>query len=137
MSIEAIDRGDLPPNWDPEKKERTWVHHVQTGDRGWFVKRNGKTVVHLDRPVEALRPTDGFVIDTEYRPLNRTQIAKVQFAADQELCKAMGIRLSTQKTWADLTSKEKILWLNEGPDDPVQRAKLFKFIHGAIGDLAR
>jgi len=110
-------KGEEADHYDPKVHERRWYSHARTGDRAYFVKREGRECVRLDRPNEELiRPLGPeWKEDHETRPLNMSQLARICYAADQELCKALGER-SLMKDWLSLRDEEMHAWMSgQGP----------------------
>ena len=130
--------------WDPKPTERIWFSHARTGDRAYLVKRQDKEMVKLDRPGTGqpeemlLRPLDSsWKEDLEHRPINMSQLARVAYAADQELCKAIGER-TYLKDWLSLRDEEMHRWMSGiGPGKPPARAELYKSIWGTLKELAK
>ena len=123
---EAVD-GQLPPEWDPPEDERVWYRHSQTGDRGYHVRRQGRDMVRLDRPNEEItRPMSGSLwsVDKDHRPLTRMHTARIAFGCDSLLRQALG-SMRGEKDWNNLSEKQRIFWMNEGPEIPLINAQLY------------
>lgn len=118
-------------NWDPAPNERAYYRSVGNGDRGYLVRRNGIDSVKLDRPMQDIvRPfkEHEWAPEKEQRPLNPIEKARIAYAADQELCRAIGLIRGSRKTWLDISDDMRIQWTNDGPERPEIRVKLFAMI---------
>lgn len=113
-------------HWDPHPGERRYYTNATTGDRGYLVRRDGRDAIRLDVPgVEKVsRLGDAWVADHAHRPLNVSQLAMVVYAADQELCRVLGMH-SKLKKWLDLSESERARWIQgEPPKGPEIRVKM-------------
>lgn len=121
--------------------ERRWFRSSRDGERGYLVERDGEMYVKLDRPNEEIlrsyRADGEWVPDVERRPLSHGQIAKVCFEADKELCRALGMYQFTKKTWLDLSDKERIAWMEKGPQKTPERKALWSAIMMLLEPLTR
>ena len=81
-------------DWDPTPDQRTYYRSAEDGQRAYLVKRNGKDMVRLDRPMEEiLRPLDGsWRPDTQTYPFTAHQVAEVAFAADRAVAERRAFR---------------------------------------------
>lgn len=126
-------------DWDPPEAGRTYYRHAGTKDLGWMVRRGGRQMIRLDRGphVEVLRPftESEWVPDKEHRPLNRIQVAKVCFAADKELCMALGLHKEGKREWIDLSQEDRKHWMHDGPATPKVREVVFERIRDALEHL--
>lgn len=126
-------------DWDPKEGEETWYRSVQTGDKGYLVKRAGKDWIHLDRPNDpsAQQPYDPmkWVVDKETRPLTAMSCTQVAQAADQVLCRALGLYDKAGKDWLSMPEKTRIAWMRQGPKKPEIRRKLYLAIRATLADL--
>ncbi len=133
-------KGEESDHYDPRPGERRWYSHARTGDRAYFVKREGRECVRLDRPNEELiRPLGPeWKEDHETRPLNMSQLARICYVADQELCKALGEQ-SLMKDWLSLRDEEMHAWMSgKGPTKgPKDRAKLYRSNWDTLKGIAR
>lgn len=126
-------------NWDPHPGERRWYTHAQTGDRGYLVKRDGKDCIRRDIPGEERvhKLSEAWVCDHAHRPLNPAQLAMVAYAADQELCRVLGLH-SKLKKWIDLHERDRAMWIQGvGPKQPEIRAKLHAVVWETLKELAK
>ena len=126
-------------NWDPHPGERRWYTHVQTGDRGYLVRRDGKDAIRKDVPGQELisKLSDHWQADHSARPLSPSQLASVAYAADQELCRVLGLH-SKLKKWIDLHERDRALWIQGvGPKQPEIRAKLHAVVWETLKELAK
>lgn len=134
--LPEVDKGT---DWDPEPGEETWYRDVQTGDRGYLVKRAGRDWIHLDRPNDptAQWPFDPlkWVVDKEDRPLTSLACAQVAQVADSVLCRALGLHDKARKDWLSMPEKTRIAWMKEGPKKPAIRRKLYLAIRATLADL--
>lgn len=144
MTSDLANVGLLPEvekgvDWDPEKGEETWYRNIQTGDRGFLVKRAGRDWVRLDRPNDptAQQPFDAMKwrVDKEHRPLTSMACAQVAQAADAVLCRALGLYDKAGKDWLSLGEKTRLSWMKQGPKDPKIRRKLYVQIRAVLADL--
>lgn len=122
---------ELPDNWDPPAGERLYYRDIRTGDLGYMVRRNGRDLIRMDRPAqEILRQfsTLQFTPDNDYRPISKVIIQKIAFVADRELCRALGMHNLAAKPWDSLKQKEQVDWLENGPQHPEVRQKLYQAI---------
>lgn len=131
---------ELPDEWDPEVKERTYFRDITTGDLGWLVRREGKPHIKLDRPMQdickPMRPGQ-WKEENEHRPLTKYQIGMVTWAADQALCLPLGYHGEIGTEWGDLTDRQRIAWCKDGPDtDSVERKKAFGVLWECLAPLA-
>jgi hypothetical protein len=123
---------NVPEN--PAAGERVYVRNRRSLERGYLVKRGGNVVVKLDRGennlgYEQLFPNnEEWEPDVDKHPLTKAQVAQICWAADQELCRVIGIRRATmsrpgENHWLSLPDKERIAMCNGvGPKDPPIRA---------------
>lgn len=114
--------------------KRVWVRHIETGDLGYKVEEDGKTLVVLDRPNEVIKKP--YVerlwnIDKDRRPLNQAQLALIAHAADGHLCKALGSHTVNKGDWNMLSDQERIRWMEGGPSKGV-RKRLYEAIMWAL-----
>ncbi len=116
--------------YEPEPHDRIWYRHVNTGDRGYLVKRAGKERIRYDRPAEDLHvPKDGkWKPDDEDKPFTLWQVAQIAFEADKKLCFFQGLHMESRREWESFTEEERYAYMHEGPDDDLLRAKLFAAI---------
>lgn len=124
---------------DPEPHQREWFTHVRTGDRGYKVLRDGKDCIRLDRPneeiVKAFAESE-WNADREHRPLSVAQMARLAFEADKQLCFFLRLRLKSLKEWESLSDRERMWWMERGPQDPA-RKELYESIFGGLRDYYR
>lgn len=105
------------PDWDPLPAEREYFRNGKQGDRGYLVRRQGKDVIRLDRPnQEILYPKSPDWIADEYGTLLlESQVAHIAFAADRAACAAAGLFADSRKSWQDLSDRERIKFMADGP----------------------
>lgn len=120
--------------------DKQWYRSSSDGELGWRVERGGHQYIQLNRPnEEILRPWSGganWVPEVEHRPINKSQLGKVCFSADQELCRALGLHDPARKEWASLSDKERIAWMEKGPKSEI-RSALWQAIHHILDPLTR
>lgn len=103
-------------NWDPKPDERKYYRSSVDGQRGWLVRRDGKDCIRLDRPMEDLCvPLAGWKEDRQAHVMSPHAAAKIAYIADQALCSATG-EYFPKKEWIDLSDKERIRFMKDGPD---------------------
>lgn len=125
-------------NWDPKPSERTYYRSREDGQRAYIVKRLGKDMLRLDRPMEEiLHPIDGrWVPDVQHHPLTPFAVAKVAFVADVALRQAMGQHVKPQDAdWLSLKQEDRIQWMSEGPETGDIRDDLHDAIMGTLKGL--
>ncbi len=125
-------------NWDPAPDQKTFYRSNQDGQRGYLVKRAGKDMIRLDRPMEEiLHPVDGrWVADVQVHPLTAHAVAKVAFVADRALCEAMGTRLPAKDgDWLSQKEQARIKWMEEGPGTDDVREDLYDAIMSTLKGL--
>lgn len=129
------------PDWDPWPPEREWYRHESSGERGYRVRRGGKNMIKLDRPMEELlQPMGDWWKRDEYGTLFLPeQIARVAFAADRGFCALIGLHRESRLTWQDIPEKARTEFLKKGP--PVSehpgRRKLYEAIFEAMKPYTR
>ena len=117
-----------------------WLRHRQTGDRGKLVTENGEASIRYDRPhgpTIPYRPNE-WMPELDRVPLNRSQLARVAFAADRQLLYFMQSYARSKRNWDALTDEERIHWAKEGPasEDP-NRIRLFDAIMKCLDSLTK
>lgn len=123
---------ELPNNWDPKPSERSYYRSPVDNQRGYLVRRGGKDMIRLDRPMEEiLYPVEGWKSDRGAPAVNPNQLGYVTWAADQALCRVLGVAAGT-KEWIGLKEQERIKWMEEGPGDGGRRDDLFDAISGTL-----
>lgn len=119
-------------SWDPHPNQKEWFKHVQTGDLGWKVKRDGVEKIKLDRASEDLirpfRPGDWVPVH-EHRPYTIAQVARIAFEADKALMSYQG---GKKKEWPSLKDEERIWWMEKGPKKNDMRARLYMAVFEAM-----
>jgi hypothetical protein len=125
-------------DWEPSEAERTWYRHALTADRGYLCRRNGRDMIRYDRPndahaIEQYEPGK-WNIDREHRPLQALQTTLVAYAADQALCRALGLH-EKQREWISLPEKMRIAWIKKGPTKPAIRGELYAAVREILKPL--
>lgn len=128
-----------PNYWDPLPSERTYYRHVMTGDRGWLVRREGKDMVKLDRPMQDIvRPANAeWQQEPARAPMTLAQVAQVMFEADKKLCYWLGLHLEARAEWASLLEEERLEWMEEPPTRGGPREALWNSIRIALSPYAK
>lgn len=111
-------------------EDRQYYRHVQEGQRGYLVERDGKKYIRLDRPNEVMERIfreHEWQLDREARPLNQHQVGRVAFEADKAACIALGEHDDSRREWASLTESKRLAWMASGPP-PGPRKELFDAI---------
>lgn len=122
-------------NFDPLPKDRQWVRHAQTGDRGYLVLRGGEMVVRYDRGASEITvPYNTRDWDQEEAepPVSELQVAMVCYEADIPLCRVLGLRGERPKSWLSMTDRERLVWKNEGPTNHPKRMQLWEAIRKVL-----
>lgn len=128
-----------PMEWDPGPDERTFYRSSSDGQRGYMVRRGGKDVIRLDRPMEEiLRPFNEsqWTPDEERRPMSIAQVAQVAWAADRKVCLYTGKPELARTDWLDMREAQRIAWIKEGPPGDI-RQLLFKTIMATLQPFTR
>lgn len=122
---------ELPANYDPPADQRELVRNGW-GELGWLVRRDGKSMVKLDRPnQDIVKPyvASEWLPEVPQRPLARQQLARVAFEADRELCRSLGAFAHAMRTWQRLNEHERKEWTEKGPKEAAgPRVTLYKSI---------
>lgn len=124
-----------PANWDPQPWERIYVRSKSTGDLGWMVRRDGKDLVRLDRPLQEViveYSPDDWPQEVEYRPIPHAQLVRMCFEFDRLLLRALGDHERAKKEWHQLTDKQRVAWIESGPKNPPIRALTYKTIMAVL-----
>lgn len=113
------------PDFDPIPPDREWFRHETRGDRGYRVRRNGKDMIRLDRPMqELLEPLTGQWKRDEYGSLFlHEQISRVAFQADRGMCALVGLHPESRVTWQDLPDKQRTEFIRNGPPEEAHPAR--------------
>lgn len=103
---------------DPPPGKREYYIHLETGDRGYLVTRDGKPAIKWDRTMakdttHELHKWKKMVDEVPLFSLH--QIAMVAFVADKEICRSMGQVDIAQRQWVDLSEKQRRDWMADGP----------------------
>jgi hypothetical protein len=127
-------------DWEPKPSERVYYRSKHDGQRAYLVKRNGVDMLRLDRPMEELlvdmaKDGGGWEKDSQSYPVSAHQAAKIAFVADRALCAVLGERFEAREDWINLHEKERIRFMEDGPDVDGPRDTLFLAIMGALKEL--
>lgn len=124
--------------WEPKERERTWYRNAVTADRGYLCRRKGRDMIRYDRPNDphAIEPYDEvkWTIDREHRPMQPLQTTLVAYAADQALCRGLGLHNKIMD-WISLKEGVRIEWIKKGPTKPAIRAELYQAIRETLRKL--
>jgi hypothetical protein len=126
-----------PPPEDPQLSARVYYRHLETGDRGYLVERDGKPAIKWDRPMatDTTHELSKWKLEADATPLfSAHQIAMVAFVADKEACRALGQVDIANRTWLDLTEKQRHDWMKTGPKAKLgPRRDLYEAVVKALG----
>lgn len=119
--------------------KREWYRSTLNGDRGYRAKDEaGLDVIQLDRPNEIItrpyKPSE-WKRDDDHRPLNRSHLGRIAFTADAALCYAMGKRDDHEGDWNNLSNKQRIAWMEDGPSSEGTRRQLYEAVMAVIEPL--
>lgn len=126
-----------------EQLKRQWVRNADSGQLGTLVEKDGKVFVELDRVTASkahnlipYRPKE-WLRDDPPPPLTVNDVARIQFVADVELCRSLGLHLLADRKWQNLTDEKRIEWVNRGPSARLHpaRARLWAAIKIALEGL--
>lgn len=125
-------------DWDPAPDERVYYRSSEDNQRAYLVRRDGKDMLRLDRPMEEiLRPMNqSWKSDNQVHAVNAQQLAQVAFAADRQLCRVLGRHNEATLEWLSLKEPARIKWMKKGPCTGDIREDLFDAIMGTLGSLA-
>lgn len=123
---------------DPKPSDRVYYRSSEDGQRAYLVRRAGKDMLKLDRPMEEiLRPFDGnWKPDVQQHPLTKHAVGKVAYDADVALRRAMGVHMKPQETeWLSMKEQARIKWMESGPASGDVREDLYDAIMGTLSSL--
>lgn len=129
-----------PDYFEPLIHDRVYYRHVDTADRGYAVRRDGKDARRWDRP-----GNDDFTFDLskwkresdEMPKFSEIQTAQICFEADRKLCWALGLPELAKRDWKDMTEKQRLKWVSDGPLQKSPEFKLRSGLRDAIQEWAR
>lgn len=122
---------------DPPLNKRVYYRHLETGDRGYLVERDGLPAIRWDRVAEdTTHQLDRWKLETDATPLfSQHQIAMIAFAADKEVCRALGQVDIANRKWLDLSEKQRRDWMTDGPKTKLgPRRDAYEALKKALGD---
>ena len=123
---------------DPPPNKREYYLHLETGDRGYLVTRDGKAAIKWDRAMarDTTHELGKWKKMVDEVPLfSMHQIAMVAFVADKEVCRALGQVDIAQRQWIDLSDKQRRDWMLDGPKAKTgPRRTVYSAIVKALGD---
>jgi hypothetical protein len=127
-------------DWDPKPSERSYYRSREDGQRAYLVKRNGVDMLRLDRPMQELlvdltKESGKWLEDKQTYPVSAHQAAKIAFVADRALCSVLGERFEAKEEWINVKEKERIRFMEDGPDVGGIRDKLFLAIMKALKEV--
>ena len=127
-----------PDHWDPEPSERKFYRSSVDGQRGYLVRREGKDIIRLDRPMEEiLKPfNESWRADMQVYPVSEHQVARIAFIADRALCGVLGRHDLERDDWLSLHEKARIKWMKEGPNSGDVRDDLYDAIIGTLRPMS-
>ena len=110
---------------------REYYRHVQTGDLGYLLDPQ---TMCLDRvpPVVVDYREGEWKKEPGPEPLIDRQIGRIAFAADRELCRAIGQFAKARRDWNALGEEEQIYFSANGPGAPEIRREVFQAIRTAL-----
>ena len=115
--------------------QRSYWRSTVNGEKGYLVQRDGREYIRIDQPGDTVernfRPSD-WIPEVEHRPLSPMSMARVAWAADQELCVGLGIHAA--KAWINTPESARIRFMEQGPDGTARRA-VYDAIMGALREL--
>jgi hypothetical protein len=127
---------------DPKPSDRVYYRSAKDGQRAYLVRREGKDMLKLDRPMEEilhridLENLTGWVPDVQLHPLTKHAVGKVAYDADVALRRAMGIHMKPQETeWLSMKEQDRIKWMESGPASGDVRMDLYDAIMGTLSSL--
>lgn len=128
-----------PDHWDPEEKDKIWYRSSFDGQLGWFVKRDGRPLIKLDRPGprEMLKPFTkrDWIECADPRELSDVHLGEITFEADKVLCRILGKYELAYRNWSTLPQPEKKTWISMGPRDNAKRIMLYRIIKKMMGKI--
>lgn len=129
-----------PDHWDPLPAERQYYRSAETGDLGWLVRRDGKDRIRLDRAMQEItKPFDDgkWVEEREWKPFSRTQVSKVLFELDKDMCSLLGLHKEAKRDWLSLSDADRIAWMKEGPGPGNLRAEVYAAVSTILARHSR
>jgi len=115
---------------------KRFMRHNETGDLGYCVmNRAGEEGVMLDRPNQRIVQTNirgKWSDEPNAQKMHMPQLARICFAADKQLCTAMGDFKRAKRDWASLSDTERFLWTHTGPQNSTVRYALWTAIRDAL-----
>lgn len=115
------------------------VKNRVTGELAELVEQQGFYFVEFARngakTRRTFKPAEWEVIEKP-RPFRLAQLAGISYAADQELMFLLGSE-KKRKKWHELQQNERVAWIEDGPNKPLIRRKLWEAIMAALSPLTR
>lgn len=125
---------------DPPLNKRVYYRHLETGDRGYLVERDGLPAIRWDRIADdTTHQLDRWKKEEDATPLfSEHNVAMIAFAADKEVCRALGQVDIANRKWIDLSEAQRRDWMKDGPKAKLgPRREVFEAIKKALrGDVA-
>lgn len=133
--------GTLMANADEFRGQQDWYRHKDTGEAAIKVTDGGREYMRYHRTEQVIqvpfRPEE-WIPDVERRPFTTVAVARVAHAADQELCRGLGLLRLSRMTWDDLTEQGRADRIERVPlPAPGIRAKLQEAVWDLLEDFTR
>lgn len=112
---------EMPAEWTPAPRERQYFRHVESGELGYLVRRQGQQKVKLhNEGQESLRAwvPGNWTAEVVRRELSKFAIARVAFEADKVLCRELGLHGIARRIWDKLTDAQRQAFAKDGPTGP-------------------
>lgn len=125
---------------DPVGDQRVWYRHVETGDLGFLVMRDGEQKIKYDQGGDRVVKLDGkWRAEVAHTPLTAQAVGRVAFEADKGLCIALGLHAEGRRDWLLMSPTERIAFTTSGPIGAHNdiRARLFSFVNRSLVHLVR
>ena len=124
-------------DWEPKPSERVYYRSRLDGQRAYIVHHEGEECLRLDRPAEHVyrKLNADWAPDVQTYGASPHQVAKVAFIADRALCAITGDHVESKEEWINLPEKERIRFMEEGPDSGGIRDELFKAITRTLKEM--
>lgn len=125
-----------PEDWEPAPKERQFVRHVDTGELGYLVRRQGQQKVRLhNEGQEILRAwvPGNWTPEVVRRELSKFAIARVAFEADKALCKELGLHGVARRIWDKLTEAQRMAFVKDGPTGAMSSRRRIVYLAITMG----
>jgi hypothetical protein len=122
----AVEQDELEQrkDFDPLEEDRVYVRNIVNGNLGWLVRRDGREMVRLDRPMEEIlfpmvRLPDGepkdWAQESRPRAIGPGVAARIAFEAHRALCAALGKHMKAKAEWLSLSENARHDFITKGP----------------------